>query len=293
MRGTFIKLHFSVLLAGATGLFGKLITLNEGLLVWYRMMFAAILLGLFLLLSRRFPKIGFRDFSRIALVGSLLALHWVFFYGSIKAANVSVGVVCFSLVSFFTAWLEPVLLKQRFSFRELSYSLLALIGVLLIFSLDIRFRTGILLGIISSFWAALFTIATRRTTRFYPPKTILLYEMVGGCLLITCLLPVYLYFFPVASVLPDKGDFLWLLVFVVFCTLLLQFLQIQVLQHLSAFTVNLSYNLEPIYSIILAMLIFHEARELTPVFYLGIGFIVLSVFLQMRQSYRQNTPFPS
>lgn len=79
MRGTFIKLHFSVLLAGATGLFGKLITLNEGVLVWYRMMFAAILLGLFLLLSRRFPKIGFRDFSWIALVGSLLALHWVFF----------------------------------------------------------------------------------------------------------------------------------------------------------------------------------------------------------------------
>lgn len=288
MRGTFIKLHLSVLLAGATGLFGKLITLNEGLLVWYRMMFAAVLLGLFLFFTRRFPRIRLADFGRISLVGSLLALHWVFFYGSIKASNVSVGVVCFSLVSFFTSWLEPMLLKQRFSFRELSYSLLAVVGVLLIFSLDIRFRTGILLGIVSSFWAALFTIATRRITRFYPPETILLYEMVGGCLLITCLLPVYLYFFPVTSVLPGRNDFLWLLVFALFCTLLLQLLQIQVLQKLSAFTVNLSYNLEPVYSIILAMLIFHEARELTPVFYLGIGFIVLSVFLQMRQAFRQS-----
>lgn len=287
MKDTFIRLHVSVLLAGATGLFGKWITLNEGLLVWYRMMFASVLFFLILFISRKLPRITLSDFYRIAFVGSLLGLHWVFFYGSIKAANVSVGVICFSLVSFFTAILEPFLLNRPFSWRELGYSVLAGMGVLLIFSLDIRYRTGILLGIVSSAFAALFTIYTRRISNRYPAKTILLYEMTGGFLVLSCILPVYLYFFPVETLLPGWRNFGLLVVFALVCTIGLQLLQIQVLQKLSAFTVNLTYNLEPVYSIVLAMIIFNEARELNMVFYLGIVFIVLSVLLQTYYTRKQ------
>lgn len=114
--------------------------------------------------------------------------------------------------------------------------------------------------------------------------------MTGGFILVSFLLPVYLYFFPVTDILPGRPDFLYLLVFALFCTIVLQMLQIQVLKELSAFTVNLTYNLEPVYGVILAMLIFHEARELSIVFYAGISFIILSVLLQTRNARRQIKP---
>ena len=114
MKEAFFKLHLSVLLAGATGIFGRLISLNEGLLVWYRMLLAGLLFALLSAVRRRFPRIGWKEVFKIGGIGILLGLHWVFFYGSIKASNISIGVVCFSLVSFFTAFLEPC---QRSTFQ--------------------------------------------------------------------------------------------------------------------------------------------------------------------------------
>lgn len=280
MRDTFLKLHISIILAGFTGIFGKLISLNEGLLVWYRVLLTSVFLIIFLAIIGKLEKVSLRDFLRIGKVGAVLALHWVFFYGSIKASNVSIGVICFSLIGFFTAILEPLILHRKFSGRELAYSLITLLGVMLVFSLDTRYRVGITLGIISAALASLFTIMTKRIGNDYAPRTILLYEMIGGFLLISAILPFYLKIFPVESMLPTKLDIIWLLLFVIFCTIGLQLLQIAVLKKISAFTVNLSYNLEPIYSIILAMLFFGEAKELNFSFYIGVFLIVLSVLLQ-------------
>lgn len=280
MKKTFFKLHLSILLAGFTGIFGKLISLNEGLLVWYRMMLTCAFIFLLLMFTKKLEKISFLDFKRIALVGCLLALHWIFFYGSIKASNVSIGVVCFSLVGFFTSILEPLILRRHFAFREMIYSLITLLGIVLIFSFDMRYRTGIILGVVSAALAALFTIATKRISNDYKPTTILLYEMLAGFLLISCILPFYLLRNPVATIIPDLQDTLYLFVFVIFCTITLQMLQIQVLKKISAFTVNLSYNLEPVYSIILAMALFGEAKQLYISFYFGVGLIILSVLLQ-------------
>lgn len=280
------------MLAGLTGIFGKLITLNEGLLVWYRLLFTSILVFVFLLAIKKIPKVSFRDFRRISVIGGLLAIHWIFFYGSIKASNISIGVVCFSAIGFFTAIFEPLILRTRFSAKELIYSLITLAGVALIFSFDLRFRTGIILGIISSALASLFTIATKKIGKDYPPRTILLYEMLGGFIVLSLILPFYLKAFPVESILPDAHDLIYLLLFCIFCTILLQLLQIQVLKKISAFTVNLSYNLEPVYSIILAMLFFGEAKELNYAFYAGVSLIVLSVILQMRSSIKENKTVP-
>lgn len=151
MKDAFIKLHISIILAGATGIFGKLISLNEALLVWYRMMLASLLFLLVLSVSKRLNRISFGDALRIGGVGLLLGLHWVFFYGSIKASNVSIGVVCFSLVGFFTAFLEPLINCHRVSFKEVVFSLLTLFGVVLIFHFDTRYRLGIGLGICDIF----------------------------------------------------------------------------------------------------------------------------------------------
>lgn len=284
MKEAFIKLHLSIVLAGFTGLFGKLISLNEGLLVWYRMMFAAIMLYLILKLSNKLLAIPAKEQLKIAGTGFILGLHWVFFYGSIKMANVSVGVVCFSLVGFFTALLEPLIIRRRFRVKELMFSLITVAGIVLIFQFDMRYRAGIIVGIISSALAALFTITNKKVGASHPSRMMLLYEMAGGFLGLTCLLPLYLHYFPVDTILPDIKDFLYLLLLALVCTIGLYLMQIQVLKTVSAFTVNLSYNLEPIYSIILAMLFFGEAKELNTAFYIGLAFIILSVLLQTREA---------
>lgn len=287
MRQAYIKLHLSILIAGFTGILGKLITLNEGLLVWYRMLITSILFFLFLWISKKLRKVSFREALKISGVGLLLALHWVFFYGSIKASNVSIGVICFSLTGFFTAIFEPAINKHRLSVKELLLSLIAVAGILFIFQLDVRYRTGILLGVISSALAALFIISNKRVGVNHSSTTMLLYEMIGGFVAISCLIPLYLYFFPTEYVVPDTSDFIYLLLLSVFCTIGLYLLQIEALRKISAFTVNLSYNLEPIYSIILAMLIFHEAKELNWAFYTGLGLIILSVLLQSLSARRE------
>jgi drug/metabolite transporter (DMT)-like permease len=312
MKQAFIKLHLSILLAGFTGIFGKIITLNEGLLVWYRMMLAAVVMGVVLVLRRRpnpppIPlKGGLREtIETVGTIGtnlstpplggwgvggSLLALHWVFFFGSIKASNVSIGVVCFSLTGFFTALLEPLLNHRRISFKEVAFSLITVAGIWLIFHFDVRYRTGIVLGIVSALLAALFTITNKRIVGRRPSSVMLFYEMLGGFLLLTLLMPLYLHFFPVETILPTTQDVAYLLLFVVFCTVFLYLLQIDVLKQISAFTVNLSYNLEPVYSILIAMLFLGEAKELTFSFYIGLGLILLSVLLQTWNIWRKKLP---
>lgn len=280
MREAFTKLHLSILIAGTTGIFGKLITLNEGLLVWYRMLFASLIFGSILWLGKKLKTIGWKDALKIGGIGLLLGLHWVFFYGSIKASNISIGVVCFSMVSFFTAFLEPLILHRKISIKEILFSLLTLSGIILIFHLDTRYRLGIVLGIVSSGICALFTITNKKIRQNHPTSTLLLYEMLGGFLGLSCLLPFYLRYFPVASIVPDNTDLVYLLILASVCTIGLYSLQIQVLKIISAFTVNLSYNLEPVYSIIIAILFFHEARELNTPFYIGVAVIILSVILQ-------------
>lgn len=151
---------------------------------------------------------------------------------------------------------------------------------MLIFHFDTRYRVGILMGILSSALASLFTICNKRVASDYPSGTVLLYEMGGGFAGLSLLLPFYLHFFPVTSLVPSAADWGSLLALASLCTVCLYILQIQVLKRISAFTFNLTYNLEPIYSIILAMIIFGEAKDLNASFYAGLGMIFLSVVMQ-------------
>ncbi|MBQ2513600.1 MAG: DMT family transporter, partial [Bacteroidales bacterium] len=145
-----LLLHLSVFIAGFTGVLGRLIELDPVMLVLHRMTWAAALMALFLLLRKEMRRFRFKDVARMGGVGVLLCLHWIFFYASIKASNVSIGVVCFSLVGFFTALLEPIINRHRFSVREFLFSILTVCGVYLIFQFDTRYRLGIALGIVSS-----------------------------------------------------------------------------------------------------------------------------------------------
>ena len=206
MKEAFIKLHLSILIAGGTGIFGKLISLNEGLLVWYRMMFASVMFFLLLSFLKKLRKVTLGDVTKIGSVGLLLALHWIFFYGSIKASNVSIGVVCLSLMSIFTAIFEPLINRHRISLREILFSLVAVLGIVLIFHFDTRYRVGICMGVISSALASLFTIVNKKVAVNYTSSTMLIYEMLGGFLGISCILPFYLHHFPVSSILPGAQE---------------------------------------------------------------------------------------
>jgi len=280
MKKSFIELHLSIFLAGFTGVFGKLISLNEGLLVWYRMFFAAVIFIVFLMLTKKMPKITPKEIFKIAGVGFIMALHWVSFYGSIKYSNISIGVVCISAVGFFTAILEPFFNKKGISSKEIFLSLIAILGIYLIFHFDSRYRVGIVLGILSSLLAATFIVLNKKIVVHNDSGTMLLYEMIGGVTGLTLLMPLYLHFFPVENIFPGGKDLIYLVILAIFCTVITFICQTDALKNISAFTVNLSYNLEPIYSIILAMIIFNEAKDLNFAFYAGLFLIIISVLLQ-------------
>lgn len=287
MKNSYLKLHLAVILSGFTGIFGKLISLNEGLLVWYRTFFSAIILFFLLKLSRTLAQINIREKINIAKIGVLIAIHWVFFYASIKYSNISIGVVCYCLTSFFTAIFEPLINKNKLVFSQLIFSAITLLGISLIFHFDSSYHAGILLGCISSAFAALYTIYNERLVKTYDSKIINYYQMIGGSIFLGILMPVYLIFFPAKSLIPNGSDFFYLILLSLFCTVGLYVLFAEALKKIPAFTTNLTFNLEPIYAIILAFAFFNEGKEVNKSFYLGLFFVMTSVILQTFISLRK------
>jgi len=280
MKKAFIQLHIAIFLAGFTGVLGRLITINEGLLVWYRMFFAALFLFILSFFSRRIKLLPWRQALPLIGIGSIVALHWVFFYGSVKYANVSVSLVCFSTMGFFSAFLDPLISKRKMDLLEILLGVMVMFGVYLIFHFDQGFRWGILYGIISSILAAIFTILNKKYVDKHDAQVITFYELGGGWLSLNLILPFYLQFVEYSSFVPSFSDFLWLLVLSLLCTVLAFNLSIRALKKISPFTVNLSYNLEPVYGILLAFVIYQEHLELGLSFYAGLFIIFLTVVLQ-------------
>jgi drug/metabolite transporter (DMT)-like permease len=281
MKQALIKLHIAVFLAGFTGVLGVLITLNEGLLVWYRMMITVVSLFLLLIWRKNLQKISLSKAIQLMMIGGLIAIHWVCFYGSIKYANVSIGLVCFASTGLFTAILEPLMTRKKFSWAELFLGLISLLGIYLIFHFDARYRTGIFIGIASAVFAALFSVFNKRNVATVAPQTMMLFELSGGVILLSLLMPFYLQKFPAEHVFPTSSEWGWLLVLSWFCTVWAMDLMLQALQKVSAFTQNLSLNLEPVYGIILAFILFSEQKQLQSSFFYGFILIALSVVLQM------------
>lgn len=289
MKHAYLRLHVSILLAGATGLFGKIISISELPLVFYRVLFSAIILAFVMGLQHRLHRLPWRQVAMMMGCGLLLSTHWVCYYGSIKMSNVSIGAVCFALVGFFTAILEPLIDRHRPSWRELLLSALTVCGILLIFGFDARYRTGIAVGCLSSFLYALFSIFSKRVqaSTGRASSTMLLCELTGGGLLLAFATLAYSSCFPQAVVVPPHHDLIALIAFALIFTVAPFLLQLQALRSISAFTVNLSYSLEPLYTILLAMLIFGEAGELSAPFWCGIALIVLSLGVQTLLTLRE------
>jgi drug/metabolite transporter (DMT)-like permease len=292
MKKALIQLHIAVFLAGFTAILGKLITLNEGLLVWFRLLLTVIILGTILFFKKQLIRISFKDLLKIIGTGTIVALHWVTFYGSVKYANVSVALVCFSASGFFTAFFEPLITKTKISFVELGLGLIAIAGIYVIFDFHPQYTVGIIFGIVSAIGSAIFPIFNKKLLLTFSPRILTLYELGGGLLALTVLVPFYLLLFPASYYIPSTTDWLLLVVLAWLCTVISFELQLNALRKVSAFTASLTYNLEPVYGIILAFIFFKENDNLNGAFYFGVGLILLAVVLQMlriRRQYKQST----
>jgi drug/metabolite transporter (DMT)-like permease len=287
MKKAFLQLHFAVFLAGFTGVLGRLITLNEGWLVWYRLLISSVTMWIIFSLSKKLQRVSIKDILKLSGIGFLSALHWVSFYGSIKYANVSVALVCFSATGFFTALFEPFFSGKKINTIEVLLGLIVIAGIYVIFHFDPKYKTGIILGVICAILLALVMIMIRQFVQKINSQTILTYQLSGGFITLSLLMPFYLKAFPTSYVIPGFSDWMWLLVLAWFCSVLAFQFSVNALQKLSAFTVNLSFNLEPVYGILLAFFVYHENKELNWSFFIGLGLIVLALCLQMWRVLRQ------
>jgi len=284
-------MNLAVLLWGFTGVLGKAISLDAPVLVWYRMLMTAIFMAAILFYRRQWVKIAPRDMVQLIIVGCLMGLHWIGFYGAIKFANVSIALVCLSTASVFTSLLDPLVNKGKFDIKELGLGLVALVGVYLIYQFQQFYGLGILFGVIAAILSSVFTVLNKKVAHKYPARTMVFYEMSTGWVLVSLLLPLQYYYFPDTNFTPHSynlfgadwlhNDWLWLIIMSLCCTVWSQSLALTALKKLTSFTVTLTVNLEPVYGILLAFLFFKENRQLHSGFFIGMGLILLSVVLQM------------
>jgi len=285
-----LQLHIFVFLAGLTGSLGFLIKLNGLVLVFYRILITVIVLWILVLFRKNIHSYNLRTKLSLLGTGAIIALHWVCFYQSIKLANVSIALVCFSSTSLFSSLIEPLWKHAKIQLSEILIGSLSLLGILLIFHFDTQYRMGIIVGLFSALFAAIFSIINKQFTNHIDVQTIQSYEMSGGLLF---LLPFIIFlgfntgFNPIGLV-PTSMDWFWLSILAIACTVWSTHLMLSSLKHISAFTLNVTLNLEPVYGIILAFILFKEQKQLGLSFYAGIICIVISVLIQMRRIVKQH-----
>jgi drug/metabolite transporter (DMT)-like permease len=277
MKKAFFYLHISVFLAGFTGPLGRLIDLNEGLLVWWRLFITSVTMWIIFSVLGKLQRIAFKDIMKLTGIGFLAAIHWLTFYGSIKYANVSVALVCFSAVGFFTALIEPILLRVKIKWIEVFLGLMVIAGIYLIFHFNPKYKIGIILGITCAVLMAFVMIYIREFVQRINPQTILTYQLSGGLITLSALMPFYMNQFPTDYIFPTLKDWLWLLVLAWLCSVLAFQLSVYALKRLTAFTVNLSFNLEPVYGIFLAIVLFNESQDFNWSFFAGLALIAASL----------------
>ena len=269
-----IQLHCCVFLWGFTSILGKLITLRAAALVWWRML---LVVGTLLLLPR--VRRGMRALEpRLAVVyagiGAVVTLHWVTFYAAIKLADASVAATCIALAPVFLAVVEPVLLRRRFDARELFLGVAAVPGVAIVVGgIPSGMRAGLLVGIASAFFVAVFGALNKRHVMRADPLTITCLELGAGTLVLTLFLAADRGGGPLVPV-PGARDAALLVVLALACTLLPFALSLAALRHVSAYSAQLVVNLEPVYAIVLAVLVLGEQRDLGRTFYLGVAVIL-------------------
>jgi drug/metabolite transporter (DMT)-like permease len=281
MKKALLQLHTAVFLWGFTGVLGRAITLDSTMLVWWRLLITMVSLWVLYLVLGKAKSISWKAGVMISLIGTVQALHWVTFYASIKLANVTIALTCLSMTALLASLIEPLIIRRRFDPIEIVLGLFALAGIIIIYYKHLHFSPGIIVGLISAVLTVLVSVMNKKIVEAYKPEQITLYQLTGGFLGLTVLLPAFQYIYPERWSMPGSWDWVWLIVLSWACTILTFFLYIRALKSVSAFTMNLTLTLEPIYGIILAFVIYQENKEVSEWFYLGFALIAVAVLFHM------------
>ncbi|PCJ24497.1 MAG: EamA family transporter [Flavobacteriales bacterium] len=273
-----IWLHTTVLIFGLTGILGKLISADSYLLVWYRLIIALAGILVYFSITKYSLKITKKQLIRILLVGVIIAVHWVTFFEAIKQSNVSVALVCFSSSTLFTSLIEPLYFKRKIKAYELIFGVLIILGLYFIFSFEFKYLTGMILSVISAALASWFTVLNGILIKETKAKLISFYELLGAFVVLS----IYLLFSTGADIslfIVPVEDLKWLIILGTVCTAFAFILSVEVMKKISPYTVTISVNLEPIYSIILALLIWPESETMSYGFYMGTIIVIATIFL--------------
>lgn len=280
----FLELHFVIFLWGFTAILGKLISIPAVELVALRTLITALALGL-IIYKRGTPFwLGRKNVLKIFSVGFLIAAHWILFFAAARVASVSICLVGMATCSLWTAFLEPLFTKSKIKPHEILLALLIILGLYIIFQHETEFNSilGIGMAVGSALLASIFTIINSKLVKKVPSTTITCYEMSGACVGTVLFFPLYTEFFVESGTLNftlNAMDWVYLLVLTLACTVYAYTAGVRLMQRISAYSMNLTVNLEPVYGIVLAWFIFDEGEKVSTGFYYGAAVILLSVFI--------------
>lgn len=273
----YFKLHFIVFLWGFSAILGKLITLSAVELVFFRSIFAAAGMGAVIWFSRGNFKVDQKDFVKLILIGFIVAFHWLAFFGSARVANVSVSLVGFATNSLWAALLEPWFNKTKLKKYEVVLGLVVLLGLYIIFSFDFHYKLGLVLGIAAGFTSALFSVFNSRMVKRISPRAITFYEMIGVFIGTGIFLPIYQVSGNELQLLPSGKDLVYIAILAGVCSVYAYTVAVELMKRISVFMIQLALNLEPIYGIIMAVLIFGQEEKMSLNFYIGTIVIMAAV----------------
>lgn len=276
----YLTLHFLVLIWGFTAILGLLISIPSLEVVFFRTLIATVLLVLIFGLRGYSFRVENRELAKIIGTGFIISLHWILFFWAARVSNASVCLAGMATTSLWTAFIEPVANKKKIKGYEILLGLIVISGLYVVFSFEVDYWLGLVMAVTSALLCAIFTVINGRLTKRHSPYTITLYEMLGACVFAGVFMLLYSAFFSGEAVqFPLALDWLWLLILGGVCTVYAFTVSVELMRRLTAFAINLTYNLEPVYGIILAVLIFGEKERMTTGFYLGTLIILISVLL--------------
>jgi drug/metabolite transporter (DMT)-like permease len=275
---SYLHLHLIVFIWGFTAILGAFITLDALPLVWFRMLFAVGFIGIYVWFKKIPLKISTKAALQFLVAGFIIALHWFTFFRAIKISNISITLACLSTGAFFTSLLEPILYGKKIVLYEVFFGMLVIVGLYIIFNVEVNYFWGILTALTSAFLSALFAVINSKFVKVHDATVISFYELSGGVVFFTFLLLVTNSFTNNFFSL-SANDLIYLLILSSVCTAYAIIASTSIMKFLSPYTVMLTINLEPIYGIVLAVLLFQEKEKMSFEFYVGAFIILLTVIL--------------
>lgn len=274
-----VKLHFLVIIWGFTAILGRLIEIPSVEIVFYRTMIASLGLWIVLVIGRKLRRISLREFVKIFFIGCLIGFHWITFFASARVSTISVCLAGMATTSLWTSLVEPIFLRRSIKVHEVVLGLFIIAGLSIIFSFSFEYATGLLLAVLSAFLAALFSVMNSTISSRYNHQFITFIEMIAACIITAAFFPFYTMFFSDGLQLtPSTQDWVYLLILGLICTVYAYSEYVELMKRMTAYAINLVINLEPVYGIILAVLIFGEEEKMNAEFYLGTAVILIAVF---------------